>query len=155
MFDIIIPLVLWNIDEKEEIDLPVLRLTPEPVMPDPMTFGSDACPSLASPTSPVSSPSKESKPKEKAQPQQPSSPSVIGQSMSQIVGIRPPLTHTNSLAKLPTYGVVVEDEEQLCQVAKGIDLWGMDMFLVRELSNGHPLLTIFYTILKVSISVFD
>lgn len=64
-------------------------------------------------------------------------------------GVRPNLTHTNSLAKLPTYGLEVQKEKELDEVAKGVDWWGMDMFLVRELSNGHPLLTIFYTILKV------
>lgn len=59
------------------------------------------------------------------------------------------MTHTNSLAKLPTYGLEVQKEKELDEVAKSVDWWGMDMFLVRELSNGHPLLTIFYTILKV------
>lgn len=77
---------------------------------------------------------------------------MIGQSVSQVIGVKPTLTHTNSLAKLPTYGVDMEKEEELSEVAKGVDLWGMDMFLVRELSNGHPLLTIFYTILRVRVA---
>lgn len=153
MFDVIIPLFLRHPDEKEEIDLPVLRLTPEPMTPDPSYFGTEASP--CTPTSPVSSPSKESTPKDQSSksssyPHQPSSPSVIGQSVSQITGIKPVLTHTNSLAKLPKYGVEMEKEEEVTEIVKNIDRWGMDMMRVRELSNGHPLLTIVYTILRVS-----
>ena len=156
MLDIVVPLILRSTtDEKEEIDLPVLRLTPEPVMPDAtlaVTHESSSAGLPAPGATAAHLPSKDAASKDKvaSQHQQPSSPNAIGQSLSQVSGVRPTLTHTNSMSKLPTYGVDVERENELNDVAKGIDLWGMDMFLVRELSNGHPLLTIFYTILKVS-----
>ena len=153
MLDILIcRIVDPRTDEKEEIDLPVLRLTPEPVMP-PDTPAGDS--NLASPSTPTSSPSKDSLAAKdrssSSHPLHPSSPNAIGKALSTVSGVRAPLTHTNSMNTLPAYGVDVETENELSEVVQGVDMWGMDMFRVRDLSDGHPLLTIFYTILKVSL----
>lgn len=120
-------------------------------MPDSTMLGLEACPGLQSPASPASSPSKELSPKPDSQQ---TATCVIGSSLSQVTGVKPPLTHTESLTKLPTFGVETEQEKELSEVAEGIDHWGMDMFIVRDLSNGHPLLTVFYTILKVRSASF-
>jgi len=155
-------------DEKEEIDLPILKLTPEPPSePLEVTTGSISSTStyttsyarprgdtLLSSSSSVSSTSTaipEQQVPHHQQFQQQKSSLILGQVSR---GIRPPLTHTNSLSQLPKYGVELkkEEESKLEQVMKDIDLWGMDMFNIRELSSGHPLLSVFYTILKVSSS---
>ncbi|XP_054161516.1 cAMP-specific 3',5'-cyclic phosphodiesterase-like isoform X2 [Oppia nitens] len=71
-----------------------------------------------------------------------------GQSMSQITGVKKPLSHTNSLTKLPKHGVETPFETELDRLYEDIDKWGLDVFNVAEYSNKHPLTSIMYTILK-------
>ncbi len=79
-------------------------------------------------------------------------PQKAGQTMSQISGVKKPLTHTNSLTKLPKHGVETPNEEELGKMLQEIDKWGLDVFQVAEYSNKHPLTTIMYTIFRVSYS---
>ena len=72
------------------------------------------------------------------------------QSMSQITGVKKPLSHTNSLTKLPKYGVETPHEDELEKIYKEIDMWGLDMFKVAQYSNKNPLTSIMYTIFRVS-----
>ena len=75
-------------------------------------------------------------------------------SMANIPGVKRPLTHTNSLAQLPKFGIETSHEEQLGKFLENIDLWGLDIFKVHEYSNGHPLVAIMYTIFRVSSAIF-
>jgi cAMP-specific phosphodiesterase 4 len=77
-------------------------------------------------------------------------PQKAGQTMSQISGVKKPLSHTNSLTKLPKHGVETPHEEELGKMLEEIDKWGLDVFQVAEYSNKHPLTTIMYTIFRVS-----
>ena len=72
-----------------------------------------------------------------------------GQSMSQIIGIKKPLSHTNSLTKLPKYAVETPHEEDLGKLLEDIDKWGLDMFKVNDLSLKHALTSVTYTIFRV------
>jgi len=70
--------------------------------------------------------------------------------MSQISGVRKPtLTHTNSLTKLPRFGVETAHEDELSKIFEDMDKWGIDLFQVSEYSNRHPLTAIMYTIFRV------
>ena len=77
---------------------------------------------------------------------------MAGQSMSQITGVKKPLSHTNSLTKLPKHGVETPHEDELDKIYEEIDKWGLDMFEVAMYSNKHPLTSIMYTIFKVSLN---
>lgn len=71
--------------------------------------------------------------------------------MSHVSGVKKPtLTHANSMAKLPKFGVESKDELTLGRLFDdGINMWGLDVFKVGEYSNGHPLTSIMYAIFKV------
>ncbi|XP_076353073.1 3',5'-cyclic-AMP phosphodiesterase-like isoform X2 [Tachypleus tridentatus] len=69
-----------------------------------------------------------------------------GQTMSQISGVKKPLCHTNSLAKLPKHGVDTLMEEELGQQLEHVDKWGVDVFKIGEYSNNRPLTAVTYTI---------
>ena len=70
--------------------------------------------------------------------------------MSHISGVRKPtLTHTNSLTKLPRFGIETPHEEELEKIFDNMDKWGIDLFQVSEYSNRHPLTAIMYTIFRV------
>lgn len=70
--------------------------------------------------------------------------------MSHISGVRKAqLTHTNSLSKLPRFGVETAHEEELGKIFEDMDKWGIDLFQVSEYSNRHPLTAIMYTIFRV------
>lgn len=137
----------FTTDEKEEIDLPILKLTPEPPVPDQppslLAVQDKDKPSSAS----SKGPSKAAEQGKKISSSIPHKESTV---LSSVPGIKSPLAHTNSLTKLPKYGVETSQELELEEVMNCIDHWGLDMFRVRELSNGHPLVSVFYTILKVS-----
>lgn len=68
--------------------------------------------------------------------------------MSQISGVKKPLCHTNSLTKLPKYGVETPYEDELGRVLQDIDRWGIDIFEIAEASNHRPLTAITYTIFR-------
>ncbi|XP_022246639.1 cAMP-specific 3',5'-cyclic phosphodiesterase, isoforms N/G-like [Limulus polyphemus] len=69
-----------------------------------------------------------------------------GQTMSQISGVKKPLCHTNSLTKLPKYGVETSHEEELGHELEHVDKWGVDIFRITDLSNNRPLTAVTYTI---------
>ncbi|CAG2122649.1 unnamed protein product, partial [Medioppia subpectinata] len=77
-------------------------------------------------------------------------PKLAGQAMSQITGVKKPLSHTVSLTELPKHGVETPHEEKLDQLYQEIDKWGLDMYEIAVYSNKHPLTSIMYTIFKVS-----
>nr|CAD7451723.1 unnamed protein product [Timema bartmani] len=66
--------------------------------------------------------------------------------MSQIIGVKKPLCHTNSFTgeKLPQYGVETPHEEELGKCLVEIDRWGIDIFRIGELSNNRPLTAVAY-----------
>lgn len=81
-----------------------------------------------------------------------SSKTSPARAMSHITGVRKPtLTHTNSLTKLPRFGVETAQEDELSRIFEDMDKWGIDLFKVSEYSNRHPLTAIMYTIFRVSI----
>ena len=56
----------------------------------------------------------------------------------------------NGVQTLCKYGIQIEKQEELEEfLNENIDLWGMDVFRLEELSSNHPLTTIFYSIFKV------
>lgn len=71
--------------------------------------------------------------------------------MSQISGVKKPLSHTNSLTKLPKYGVETVLEEDLGKLLQDVDKWGLDMFKLCEYSVNHPLTAVTYRIFRVSL----
>lgn len=74
---------------------------------------------------------------------------IGGPPMSQISGVsRPLLAHTNSFTgeRLPTYGVESPNETALAVHLSEIDVWGIDIFKISELSNHRPLTCIAYTV---------
>lgn len=76
-----------------------------------------------------------------------------GPPMSQISGVsRPLLSHTNSFTgeKLPTYGVETLHESALATHLADIDVWGIDIFKISELSCHRPLTCIAFTVFQVN-----
>lgn len=84
--------------------------------------------------------------------QQQSGRSYRGPPMSQISGVKRPLSHTNSFAgeRLPTYGVETPHELPLGQQLADVDTWGTDIFKIADLSNNRPLTSIAFVIFKVT-----
>ncbi|KAM7347952.1 phosphodiesterase dunce isoform 2-T2 [Cochliomyia hominivorax] len=84
------------------------------------------------------------------QQQQQRSRSPRGPPMSQISGVKRPLSHTNSFTgeRLPTYGVETQHEMQLGQQLAELDTWGIDIFKIGDLSNNRPLTCVAYTIFQ-------
>ncbi|XP_076307248.1 3',5'-cyclic-AMP phosphodiesterase, isoforms N/G-like isoform X8 [Tachypleus tridentatus] len=71
-----------------------------------------------------------------------------GIAMSQISGIKKPLCHTNSLTKLPKYGVETPHEEELGELLEDTNKWGVDIFQITEYSTHRPLTAVTYTIFR-------
>ncbi|XP_037813610.1 cAMP-specific 3',5'-cyclic phosphodiesterase-like isoform X2 [Lucilia sericata] len=84
------------------------------------------------------------------QQQQQRSRSPRGPPMSQISGVKRPLSHTNSFTgeRLPTYGVETTHEAALGQHLAELDTWGIDIFKIGDLSNNRPLTCVAYTIFQ-------
>lgn len=124
-----------NPDKQEELDLPFLKLE------DGTAQQSGAAPGhvVATAKSILPGPNRPELTVQKA-----------AQTMSQIIGVKKPLSHTNSLTKLPKHGVETPHEDELDKIYTEIDKWGLDMFKVAEFSNKHPLTSIMYTIFRVS-----
>lgn len=81
------------------------------------------------------------------------SPRLGGPPMSQISGVsRPLLSHTNSFSgeRLPTFGVDTPNEQALGTLLGDIDVWGIDIFKISELSLYRPLTCVAYTVFQVS-----
>ncbi|XP_037900315.1 cAMP-specific 3',5'-cyclic phosphodiesterase isoform X4 [Glossina fuscipes] len=73
-----------------------------------------------------------------------------GPPMSQISGVKRPLSHTNSFTgeRLPTYGVETPHEAALGQHLAELDTWGIDIFKIGDLSKNRPLTCVAYTIFQ-------
>lgn len=84
-----------------------------------------------------------------------------GPPMSQISGVKRPLSHTNSFTgeRLPTFGVDTPNEQVLGTYLGEIDTWGIDIFKIGELSLNRPLTCVAYTVFQVNetkeIEIFD
>lgn len=76
-----------------------------------------------------------------------------GPPMSQISGVRRPLSHTNSFTgeHLPTYGIETPNEGALGVLLGDIDTWGIDIFKIGDMSCNRPLTSIAYTIFQVTL----
>ena len=88
--------------------------------------------------------------------QQQRSRSPRGPPMSQISGVKRPLSHTNSFQgeRLPTYGVETPHEPALGQLLADLDTWGIDIFKIGDLSNHRPLTCVAYTLFQVSCNTY-
>ncbi|XP_030245210.1 cAMP-specific 3',5'-cyclic phosphodiesterase-like isoform X2 [Drosophila navojoa] len=75
-----------------------------------------------------------------------------GPPMSQISGVKRPLSHTNSFTgeRLPTFGVETPRENELGTLLGELDTWGIEIFKIGELSCNRPLTCVAYTIFQVS-----
>ncbi|XP_067640434.1 3',5'-cyclic-AMP phosphodiesterase isoform X6 [Eurosta solidaginis] len=73
-----------------------------------------------------------------------------GPPMSQISGVKRPLSHTNSFTgeRLPTFGVETIHENALGTLLGDIDTWGIDIFKLGDLSANRPLTCVAYTIFQ-------
>uniref|UniRef100_A0A1L8DLH8 Phosphodiesterase n=2 Tax=Nyssomyia neivai TaxID=330878 RepID=A0A1L8DLH8_9DIPT len=76
------------------------------------------------------------------------SPRFGGPPMSQISGVRRPLSHTNSFTgeRLPTFGVETPHEAQLGTLLGDLDTWGIDIFRIGDLASNRPLTCIAYSV---------
>lgn len=83
--------------------------------------------------------------------QYPRSRSPRGPPMSQISGVKRPLSHTNSFTgeRLPTFGVETPRENELGTLLGELDTWGIEIFKIGELSCNRPLTCVAYTIFQV------
>ncbi|XP_058977809.1 cAMP-specific 3',5'-cyclic phosphodiesterase isoform X2 [Musca domestica] len=83
-------------------------------------------------------------------PNQQRSRSPRGPPMSQISGVKRPLSHTNSFTgeRLPTYGVETSHESALGTQLAELDTWGIDIFKIGDLSNNRPLTCVAYTVFQ-------
>lgn len=80
---------------------------------------------------------------------------IVQPPMSQISGVKRPLSHTNSFTgdALPTHGVETPHEQQLGELLVNIDSWGIDIFRIGDLSQTRPLTCVAYTIFQVSVGI--
>jgi hypothetical protein len=74
--------------------------------------------------------------------------------MRTIAGIKSPVLHTTSRTHtdnlLHTYGVETNRLDELDRLMRTVDLWGIDVFLIDELTTNRPLTAIAYTVFHVS-----
>ncbi|XP_052857157.1 cAMP-specific 3',5'-cyclic phosphodiesterase, isoforms N/G isoform X1 [Drosophila gunungcola] len=73
-----------------------------------------------------------------------------GPPMSQISGVKRPLSHTNSFTgeRLPTFGVETPRENELGTLLGELDTWGIQIFSIGEFSVNRPLTSVAYTIFQ-------
>ena len=117
-----------------------------------LAMPSPADPEKQLPPTPVVAPASVAPVQQQQQQQQPllTGKNSPARAMSHISGVRKPtLTHTNSLTKLPRFGIETPHEEELEKIFDNMDKWGIDLFQVSEYSNRHPLTAIMYTIFRV------
>lgn len=92
---------------------------------------------------------------QQAQQQRSRSPRGVGGGppMSQISGVKRPLSHTNSFTgeRLPTYGVETPHENALGTYLGEIDTWGIDIFKIGDLSLTRPLTCVAFTVFQVNV----
>lgn len=79
-----------------------------------------------------------------------------GPPMSQISGVKRPLSHTNSFTgeRLPTFGVETVHENALGTLLGDVDMWGIDIFKIGDLSANRPLTCVAYTIFQVILAFY-
>ncbi|XP_032594893.1 cAMP-specific 3',5'-cyclic phosphodiesterase isoform X11 [Drosophila grimshawi] len=82
--------------------------------------------------------------------QYPRSRSPRGPPMSQISGVKRPLSHTNSFTgeRLPTFGVETPKENELGTLLAELDTWGIEIFKIGDWSCNRPLTCVAYTIFQ-------
>ena len=69
-------------------------------------------------------------------------------------GVGGPSAPAQRRARTQRFGLELENEEELDEfLGESLDVWGLDVFRVEELSSGHPLVTIVYSIFEVSLDV--
>lgn len=137
-----------NTDKPEELELPILQFD-EGIKQSPVAISSGSSTGMAMP-----SPMVEAERTSTNLIQPLSGKTSPARAMSHISGVRKPtLTHTNSLTKLPRFGIETVHEEELSKIFEDMDKWGIDLFMVSEYSNRHPLTAIMYTIFRVSESI--
>ena len=85
-------------------------------------------------------------------PTYPRSRSPRGPPMSQISGVKRPLSHTNSFTgeRLPAFGVETPHENLLGTLLGDLDTWGIDIFKIGDLGANRPLTCVAYTIFQVN-----
>lgn len=73
-----------------------------------------------------------------------------GNTMSQISGVKKPLTHTNSFTgqQLPKYGVETPFEEDLGKLIDDINRWGLDIFKIHQFASHRPLTAVSYAVFQ-------
>lgn len=78
-----------------------------------------------------------------------------GPPMSQISGVKRPLSHTNSFTgeRLPAHGVETPHETALGTYLGEIDTWGIDIFKIGDLSLTRPLTCVAFTVFQVNVFV--
>lgn len=137
---------LFPLDKQEELELPIMQFeelqkqSPATISPGSTGGG------LVMPLPPPSDNTDRS-----SQPGAVTGKTSPARAMSHISGIKKPtLKHTNSLTTLPRFGVETSHEEELAKIFEDIDKWGIDLFMVSEYSNSHPLTAIMYHIFRVS-----
>lgn len=76
---------------------------------------------------------------------------LVGPPMSQISGVKRPLSHTNSFTgeRLPPFGVETPHESVLATYLSEVDVWGIDIFKIGELSLNRPLTAVAFTVFQV------
>lgn len=60
------------------------------------------------------------------------------------------LHHTESLNELPKFGVETSKEKELGELIDQIDVWGLNIFEVHQMSEEHSLTVVMFKIFKVS-----
>ncbi|XP_017054672.1 cAMP-specific 3',5'-cyclic phosphodiesterase, isoforms N/G isoform X5 [Drosophila ficusphila] len=116
------------LDKQQEFDLPSLRVedNPELVAANAAAAGQQSAGQYARSRSPRGPP------------------------MSQISGVKRPLSHTNSFTgeRLPTFGVETPRENELGTLLGELDTWGIQIFSIGEFSVNRPLTCVAYTIFQ-------
>ncbi|XP_042896861.1 uncharacterized protein [Parasteatoda tepidariorum] len=74
--------------------------------------------------------------------------SKTSQTMSQISGVKKPLCHTNSLTKLPKFGVETTYEVELGKMLEDTNRWGLDIFKIDVYSEQRPLTAVGHKIFR-------
>ncbi|KAJ6224787.1 hypothetical protein RDWZM_003332, partial [Blomia tropicalis] len=135
------------LDKQEELELPILQFE-ENTKQSPAAISSGSSTGLAMP-SPMTEVVERNNNNTSSSIQALAGKTSPARAMSHISGVRKPtLTHTNSLTKMPRFGVETGCEDELSKIFDDIDKWGIDLFKVSEYSNRHPLTAIMYTIFR-------
>ncbi|XP_068139666.1 3',5'-cyclic-AMP phosphodiesterase isoform X2 [Drosophila tropicalis] len=118
------------LDKQQEFDLPSLRVDDNPEHAIANAAANSA--------------------QQQQQQQYPRSRSPRGPPMSQISGVKRPLSHTNSFTgeRLPTFGVETPRENELGTLLGELDTWGIEIFKIGDLSCNRPLTCVAYTIFQ-------